>query len=284
MIGESFVDRERDEVQEHFLLGCDVTLTRYSLLQELERVHQEGWTKAHSACIYPFEFETARLLTRSKFFEPIEHIYLQKETKVDTQERPDQRDQESDCELRLLVLRAMRCISSFGCTSAEAALVLALSEMQCRNYFVISVDLLEDDDESKHQQDPSNCRWNKKNSRRERKLVLLVHNEQDGQNDERQQEREVGPDPKHVPLLVVAVTDQALCLKVHATLVQVDSAEFAISEPTVARLGKETMEAFDDPLAFKLRLIDNGLAHIPAEQLKSGSFRQGQVLYDSQED
>lgn len=111
--------------------------------------------------------------------------------------------------------------------------------------------------------------------------MLLVHNKQNRQNDKRQYESEVCPDTEHVPLLVMAVTDQALRLKVHATLVQVNSAEFAISEPTVARLGEETMKAFDDPLAFKLRLIDYGLAHVFAQKLKSGSFCQSQVLYNS---
>ena len=68
-----------------------------------------------------------------------------------------------------------------------------------------------------------------------------------------------------MPLFVVAVADETLCLKVHGSLVKVNSTELAISEPTVTGLREEAMETFDNPLALEFRLVDNSLSHIFAK-------------------
>ena len=67
-------------------------------------------------------------------------------------------------------------------------------------------------------------------------LLFLIHDQQYGENDECQKKRKVSPDAEHMPLFVVAVTDETLCLKVHGSLVKVNSTELAISEPTVTGL------------------------------------------------
>lgn len=64
--------------------------------------------------------------------------------------------------------------------------------------------------------------------------MFFIDNEQYGQDNERQEECEICPDSEHVPLLVVTVADQALCLEVHAALVEVDPTELTISEAAVA--------------------------------------------------
>jgi len=66
--------------------------------------------------------------------------------------------------------------------------------------------------------------------------LLLIHDQQYGQNNECQKKCKVSPDAEHMPLFVVAITDETLCLKVHSSLVKVNSTELAISEPTVTRL------------------------------------------------
>ena len=81
-----------------------------------------------------------------------------------------------------------------------------------------------------------------------------------------------------MPLVIEAVVEDTLNLEVHWSLVNVDSPEVIVPESLEARLGEQTLEALDDPLALKFRAVDQRVPYVLAELQEVESLLQSQIL------
>lgn len=83
-------------------------------------------------------------------------------------------------------------------------------------------------------------------------------------------------------MLVYSISDDAFGLEMHRSHLNVNLSQIAVPHASNPRFGKQLVETFDDPLAFKFSLEEEGLPNILINAHKSKAFSCLKVLDDSE--